>query len=167
LIETFECWQLAIENKKTPSVIALTRQGVKPIRNKNSSKNESSYGAYEILRTGKEIKLIIISSGSETSLACDISHKLATESIYSKVVSMPCQELFDQQSEDYKNKILTETELIVSIEASETDYWKKYTGKNGLNFGINDFGKSAPYKEIYNHFELNLESIIKRIKEKL
>jgi len=167
LIETFECWQLAIENKKTPSVIALTRQGVKPIRDKNTSNNESSSGAYEVLRTGEEIKLTIISSGSETSLACDISHKLATESIYSKVISMPCQELFDQQSKDYKSKILTETELVVSIEASETDYWKKYTGTNGLSFGINDFGKSAPYKEIYNHFELSSENIIKKIKEKL
>ena len=78
---------------------------------------------------------------------------------------MPCQELFDQQSKDYKNKILTETELVVSIEASETDYWKKYTGTNGLNFGINDFGKSAPYKEIYNHFGLSAECIIRKIKE--
>ena len=80
---------------------------------------------------------------------------------------MPCQELFDQQSEDYKNKILSETELIISIEASETHYWKKYTGANGLNFGINDFGKSAPYKDIYNHFGLNADNIIKKIKEKL
>ena len=167
LIETFESWQLAIESKNTPSVIALTRQGVKPVRNKNSSKNETSFGAYEVLRTGEEIKLTIISSGSETSLACEISHKLATEGIYSKVVSMPCQELFDQQSKDYKNKILTETNMIVSIEASETNYWKKYTGSNGLNFGIDDFGKSAPYKEIYKYFDLNLESIIKKIKQKL
>jgi transketolase len=167
LIETFECWQLAIETKETPSVIALTRQGVKPIRDKNSSKNMSSTGAYEVLRTGEEIKLTIISSGSETSLACEISHKLATESIYSKVISMPCQELFDQQISDYRDKVLTETELVVSIEASETDYWKKYTGTNGLNFGINDFGKSAPYKEIYNYFKLSSESIIKKIKEKL
>ncbi len=167
LIETFECWQLAIENKSTPSVLALSRQGINPIRVKNSSTNESSVGAYELLRTGKDIKLTIISSGSETSLASNICHKLATESIYSKVISMPCQELFDQQSDDYKNKILTETELVVSIEASETNYWKKYTGTNGLNFGINDFGKSAPYKEIYDHFGLSIESIIKRIKEKL
>ena len=65
------------------------------------------------------------------------------------------------------HKILNETELVVTVEASETDYWKKYTGTNGLNFGINDFGKSAPYKEIYNHFELNIESITKKIKEKL
>ena len=167
MIETFECWQLAIENKNSPSVISLTRQGVKPVRLKNSSKNQSSTGAYEILRTGESIMLTIVSSGSETSLACDISHKLATENIYSKVISMPCQEIFDQQSESYKNKILTEGGLIVSIEASETSYWKKYTGKNGLSFGIDDFGKSAPYKEIYNHFNLNPEHIIKKIREKL
>ena len=80
---------------------------------------------------------------------------------------MPCQELFDQQSVDYKNKILNETELVISIEASEIHYWKKYTGKKGLNFGINAFGKSAPYKEIYNHFGLDTESIIQKIKKKL
>ena len=167
LIETFECWQLALENKNSPSVISLTRQGVNPVRVKNSSKNESSTGAYEILRTGDNIKITIISSGSETSLACDISHKLATENIYSKVISMPCHEIFDKQSESFKNKVLAETNLTVSIEASETNYWKKYTGINGLSFGINDFGKSAPYKEIYNHFNLNSEHIIKKIKEKL
>jgi len=167
LIETFECWQIAIENKNSPSVIALTRQGINPVRLKNSFKNESLAGAYEILRTKDHINVTIISSGSETSLACNICHKLATEEIYSKVISMPCQELFDQQNEDYKNKILAETKLVVSIEASETGYWKKYTGNNGLNFGIDDFGKSAPYKEIYDHFNLNSESIIKKIKEKL
>ncbi len=167
LIETFECWELAIKNKNSPSVIALTRQGVGPVRVRSSHKNETSLGAYEILRTGNDIKLTLISSGSETSLACNICHKLATENIYSKVISMPCQELFDQQEEAYKYKILSETELVVSIEASETGYWKKYTGLKGLNFGIDDFGKSAPYKEIYNHFNLNSESIIKKIKEKL
>ena len=66
-----------------------------------------------------------------------------------------------------RNKILGETNLVVSIEASETNYWKKYTGTNGLNFGINDFGKSAPYKKIYDHFGLNEENIVKRIKDKL
>ena len=167
LIETFECWQLALESKKSPSVIALTRQSNSPIRAMSSSVNKSSAGAYEVLRTGDNIQVTIISTGSETSLACDIGHKLATESIYSKVISMPCQELFDQQSESYKNKVLSETDLVISLEASETNYWKKYTGINGLNFGIDDFGKSAPYKEIYNHFRLNSESIIKKIKEKL
>ena len=166
-IETFECWQKALESENSPSVIALTRQAIDPIRIKDTSENKSSFGAYEVLRSDNNIKITIIASGSETSLASDICHKLATENIYSKVISMPCQELFDQQSEDYKNKILTETELTVSIEASETHYWKKYTGSKGLNFGINDFGKSAPYKEIYNHFGLNADNIIKKIKEKL
>ena len=166
-LETFECWELALKSHDAPSVIALTRQGINPVRMKVSSKNESSFGAYEILRTGNNISLTILATGSETSLACEIGHKLATDSIYSKIISMPCHKLFDQQSEGYKNKILDETNLVVSIEASETDFWKKYTGKNGLNFGINNFGKSAPYKKIYDHFKLNSENIIKKIKEKL
>ncbi len=165
MIETFECWQLALKNRNTPSVIALTRQKIDPVRKKYSSKNLSSDGAYEILRTNDKIKLTILTSGSETSLACKISHKLATENIYSKVISMPCQELFDQKKEHYRRKILGETDIIVSIEASETDFWKKYTGQQGLNFGINSFGKSAPYKEIYDNFELNIESITKKIKQ--
>ena len=166
-IETFECWQLALESKNTPSVIALSRQGINPVRVKSSSKNQSSTGAYEILRTGDNINLTILATGSETSLATEVGHKLATDGIYSKIISMPCHELFDQQSEGYKNKILAETNLVVSIEASETDYWKKYTGSNGLNFGINDFGKSAPYKKIYEHFGLDPEIIAKKIKAKL
>ncbi len=166
-IETFECWQLALESKNTPSVIALTRQGVNPIRLKDNSKNESSFGAYEILRTGDNITLTILATGSETNLAIEIGHKLATDGIYSKIISMPCHKLFDQQSDGYKSKILGETNLVVSIEASETDFWKKYTGNSGLNFGIDNFGKSAPYKEIYNHFKLNSENIIQKIKEKL
>jgi len=167
LVETFECWQLALENKNSPSVIALTRQSVSPVRVKSSLTNKSSAGAYEVLRTGDNIKVTILASGSETSLACDIGHKLATESIYCKVISMPCQELFDQQNKSYQNEVISETDLVVSIEASETTYWKKYTGINGLNFGIDNFGKSAPYKEVYNHFKLNSGSIIKKIKEKI
>ena len=167
LIETFESWQIALESKNTPSVIALTRQGINPVRVESSSDNKTAKGGYEILRSNDDISVTILSSGSETSLACDICQKLATEDIYSKVISMPCQEIFDQQNSEYKKKILTETKLVISIEASETGYWKKYTGTNGLNFGISDFGKSAPYKEIYDHFNLNSESIIKRVKEKL
>ena len=166
-IETFECWQLALENNNSPSVIALSRQKVKPVRNEYDKINKCSKGAYELMRTGDNIKLILISSGSETSLACEVSHKLATENIYSKVISMPCQELFDKQDEAYKKRILSETELLVSIEASETEFWKKYTGSNGMNFGINDFGRSAPYKDIYDHFKLNSKNIIQKIKERI
>ena len=80
---------------------------------------------------------------------------------------MPCLELFDQQTIDYRSKILNETDLVVSVEASETSFWRKYTGERGLNFGIDSFGKSAPYKDIYNNFELNSESIIKKIKKEI
>ena len=167
LIETFECWELALKNKNTPSVIALTRQSVNPVRKKLNNKNKCSLGAYEIFRSADHIKLTILSSGSETSLACELSHKLATENIYSKVISMPCHELFEKQYKKYKEKILNETSLIVSIEASETSFWKKYTGTNGLNLGINSFGKSAPYKKIYDYFGLNNKVIIKKIKKML
>ena len=166
-IETFECWQLALENKNTPSVIALTRQKINPIRKDYSNINQCSKGAYEIMRTGKEIKLILISSGSEIDLACRVSHKLATDNIYSKVISMPCHEIFDLQNNNYKSEILTKNVMKVSIEASETSYWKKYTGINGLNFGIDNFGKSAPYKDIYDHFKLDVQNIVSKIKEKL
>ena len=166
-IETFECWQLAIENKNTPSVIALTRQKTNPIRREYLDINQCSKGAYEIMRTGDNLNLILISSGSEIDLACKISHKLATDNIYSKVISMPCHEIFDLQNDNYKSEILTKNILKVSIEASETNYWKKYTGNNGLNFGINNFGKSAPYKDIYDHFKLNEQNIVNKIKEKL
>ena len=166
-IETFECWQLALESNDSPSVIALSRQKINPLRKEYNKINKCSKGAYEIMRTGENIKVILLSSGSETSLACEVSHKLATENIYSKVISMPCQELFDKQDEIYKKEIFSGTELLVSIEASETGFWKKYTGSNGMNFGINDFGKSAPYKDIYDHFKLNSTDIIKAIKEKI
>ena len=166
-IETFECWQIALENKNTPSVIALTRQKTNPVRKDYSNINQSSKGAYEIMRTGDDLKLILISSGSELDLACKISHKLATDNIYSKVISMPCHEIFDLQSDNYKSEILSNNLIKVSIEASETGYWKKYTGNSGLNFGIDDFGKSAPYKDIYNYFELDEESIVNKIRKKL
>ena len=167
LIETFECWELALKNKNTPSVIALTRQSVNPVRTKLEKKNKCSLGTYEVYRSSNRIKLTILSSGSETSLACEVSHKLATENIYSKVISMPCQEIFDKQSEKYKRKILKESPLVVSIEASESAFWKKYVNDNGLNFGINSFGKSAPYKKIYDYFGLNSKEIIKKIKKRL
>ena len=166
-IETFECWQLALDSNDSPSVIALSRQKINPLRKEYNKINKCSKGAYEIMRTGENIKVILLSSGSETSLACEVSHKLATENIYSKVISMPCQELFDKQDEIYKKEIFSGTELLVSIEASETEFWKKYTGSNGMNFGINDFGKSAPYKDIYDHFKLNSTAITKAIKKRI
>ena len=163
-IETIECWELALKNSKTPSILSLTRQNLNPIRNKYLNINKCSFGAYEVLRTNRKINLTILASGSEVNLAIETSHKLAKDNIYSKVISVPCQDLFDLQSKSYKQKILGETKFKISIEAASTDCWKKYVGTEGLSFGIDTFGKSAPYKEIYKHFGLTAENISKKTK---
>ena len=163
-METIECWQLALESSKTPSVLSLTRQKLNPVRKKYSDTNKCSFGAYEVLRTNNKINLTIMASGSEVNLAIETSLKLAKDKIYSKVISVPCQEIFDLQSKIYKQKILGETKFKVSIEAASTDCWKKYVGIEGLTFGIDEFGKSAPYKEIYKHFRLTVENISKKTK---
>ena len=164
-IETIECWEQALKNSKTPSVLALTRQNLEPIRKKYSNINKCSLGAYEVLRTNKKINLTILASGSEVGLAIETSHKLAKDKVYSKVISMPCQDLFDQQSESYKKKILGESKIKISIEAASTDCWKKYIGDNGLTFGIDTFGKSAPYKDIYKYFGLTAVNISNKCKK--
>ena len=164
-IETIECWELALKSLKTPSVLALTRQNLEPIRIKYSNRNKCSFGAYEVLRTNNKIKLTILASGSEVGLAIETSHKLAKDKIYSKVISMPSQEFFKLKSKAYKHKILGETKLKISIEAGSTECWKKFVGANGITFGINEFGKSAPYKEIYKFFGLTSENIYKKIKK--
>ena len=160
-IETFECWELAIKSKKTPSILALTRQKIETIRKEYSNENKCSFGAYEINRSGNKIDLTIFASGSEVNLAIDVSHKLATQNIYSKIISVPSQELFEKQSKSYKKRILNETKYKISIEAGSTDCWKKYINGNGINFGIDKFGRSAPYKDIFNYFGLNVENITK------
>ena len=164
-IETIECWEEALKNSKTPSVLSLTRQNLDPIRKKYSSANKCSLGAYEVLRTNKKINLTILASGSEVNLAIATSHKLAKYKIYSKVISMPCQDIFDQQSVSYKKKILGESKIKISIEAASTDCWKKYIGTDGLTFGINAFGKSAPYKDIYKYFGLTASNIADKTKK--
>ena len=160
--ETIECWDIALKSKKTPSILALTRQNLKPIRTSFSKNNKCSLGAYEVLRTGKKIKVTILASGSEVNLAIETSHKLAKQKIYSKVISMPCQELFENQSINYKNKILKESKNIFAIEAGSKMSWNKYIEK-GLCFSIEDFGKSAPFKKIYDHFGLSSDKISKKI----
>ena len=163
--ETLECWQIALENTTSPSVLALTRQKLDPVRKEFDKQNKCSYGAYELSRTNKEIVLTIFASGSEVNLAIGVSHKLATQNIYSKVISVPCQKLLEKQSNDYKEKILYETKYKVSIEAGSTNCWKKFVGKMGLTFGIDDFGRSAPHKNVYNFFGLTSENITKKVKE--
>ena len=164
-METIECWEQALKNSKTPSILSLTRQNLMPFRKKYSNTNKCSFGAYEVLRTNKKINLTILASGSEVNLAIETSHKLAKDKIYSKVISMPCMDIFDKQTITYKKKILGETKFKISIEAAATDCWQKYIGTNGIAFGINAFGKSAPYKDIYRYFGLTPRNIAKQTKK--
>ena len=164
-IETYEAWELALESNKTPSVLALTRQKVEPVRKVIDGQNKSSLGAYEIFRTNDKIELTIFASGSEVALAVEVSHKLATQNTHSKVISVPCQELFERQKDTYKDKILNETKNRISIEAGSTDTWNKFIGEKGHAFGLNDFGKSAPYKEIFKSFKLTVNDIIEATQE--
>ncbi len=164
-VETIECWEHALKSLETPSILSLTRQNLSPIRNKFSKFNKCSLGAYEILRTNKKVRLTIFSSGSEVELALETSHKLAKYKIYSKVISVPCMELFELQSNNYRNKILNETKYKISIEAGSSDYWKKYVGDFGITFGIDVFGKSAPYKDIYKYFGLRASNIAEKTRK--
>ena len=164
-IETIECWDLALRQTNTPSVLSLTRQNLKLLRTNNNQMNKCSYGAYEIYRSNPEINLTIIATGSEVEIAVEASQQLAKENIHSKVVSMPCQELFEQQESSYKKKLLEETTAKISIEAASTMGWKKYTGNQGVELGIDTFGKSAPYKKIYEHFKLTSNNIIQQAKK--
>ncbi len=163
--ETIECWQLAIEQKNTPSVLSLTRQNLTPIRKKYIKENKCSYGAYEVFRTNNKIHLTILASGSEVEIAIEASKKLQQQKIYSKVISVPCQELFELQNKKYKQKILGETKVKISLEAASTLGWKKLTGNEGMEIGINSFGKSAPYKKIYEHFQITSNNVIQQAKK--
>ena len=164
-IETIECWDLALRQTNTPSVLSLTRQNLKLLRTNNDQINKCSYGAYEIYRSNPEINLTIIATGSEVEIAVEASQQLAKENIHSKIISMPCQELFEQQESSYKKNLLEETTAKISIEAASTMGWKKYTGNQGVELGIDTFGKSAPYKKIYEHFKLTSNNIIQQAKK--
>ncbi len=165
--ETLECWEIALKNKNTPSAIALSRQKLPYINPSLSEENKCKNGAYVVKMTSHNNKVTLVASGSEVELALNVHNALKENSIESKVVSMPCQELFDQQSEDFKKDILDKESLIVTIEAGNVSSWKKYLGNKGISLGIDRFGESAPYKKIYEHLNLSVEKIVLSIQEKL
>ena len=158
--ETIECWDIALNNKDKPSVISLTRQNLSQPRDQMKVENLCELGAYEIYRSSDNIELTLMASGSEVEIAISASKKLAQKNINSKVISFPSMELFDAQTENYRSKILDETKIKISIEASHPMSWKKYVGNDGVTMGIEDFGKSAPYKEVYKYFKLTDDDIV-------
>ena len=163
--ETLECWEIALKSKNTPSAIALSRQKLPYINPKLSEENKCALGAYEVKITSHDSKITLVASGSEVELALETQKKLKEDNIDSKVVSMPCQELFNIQSREYKNKILDEESTVITIEAGGVSSWKKYIGKKGLSLGVETFGESAPYKEVYDHFNLTSDKIVNLIKK--
>ncbi|MDC0164131.1 transketolase [Candidatus Pelagibacter bacterium] len=165
--ETLECWQIALKSHGTPSVIALSRQKVPYINPKNSVENKCEKGAYVVNITSHESNVTIVASGTEVELALKVQEKLKENNIHSKVVSMPCMELFDKQPKNFQNDIIDQDSLVVTLEAGSIMSWQKYIKNKGMNVGIDQFGESAPYKEVYNHFGLSEEKITNFIQNKL
>ncbi len=165
--ETLECWEASLNNEKGPSAIILSRQKLSYVSKFPDKKNKCIMGAYEVNISAHDNKVTLIASGSEVSLALATQELLKESGIESKVVSMPCQELFDQQSEEYKKKILENDNLIVSLEAGSVSCWYKYLKKDDIAIGIDKFGKSAPYKEIFEEMNLTSDKIVAIIQKKL
>ena len=158
--ETIECWEASLNNEKGPSAIILSRQKLNYISKLPDKKNKCLLGAYELNISSHDNQVTILASGSEVELALSTQELLKNTGVESKVVSVPCQELFDKQSEEYKSKILENNNLIVSLEAGTVSCWYKYLKHNDIAIGIDEFGKSAPYKEIYNEMNLTANKIV-------
>ncbi len=166
VIETAECWDLALKAEATPTVLALTRQNLPQLRTE-AGENRSAKGAYRLKTATGTRKLILVATGSEVEIAVEAAALLEAKGIGADVVSIPCCELFDAQEAAYREDILPRDTLIVSIEAGTTFGWERYTGRDGLRFGIDGFGASAPIDDLYNHFGLTAEKIAARIGEVL
>ncbi|MDC1151688.1 transketolase [Pelagibacteraceae bacterium] len=165
--ETLECWEIALKSQNTPSVIVLSRQKVPYINRDNSKKNKCKNGAYEVNVTSHESNVTLVASGTEVEIALKVQDKLKENNIHSKVVSMPCMNLFDKQPEKYKKNIIEDDALVVTLEAGSIAPWQKYIKNKGLNLGIDQFGESAPYKEVYDYFNLTEDKITNLIQKKL
>ncbi|PPE04546.1 transketolase [Entomoplasma ellychniae] len=147
--------------KKTPSSLILTRQDLKQLPHNNVFE-EVSKGAY-IIKDEKDAQITLIATGSEVELAISVSELLDEQNFKTKVVSMPSTNLFDQQSQTYKDSIIDKNTLRISIEMGTTYGWDKYTGDNGLNFGIDKFGASAPAIDVIKEYGFTKEQIFNTI----
>ena len=166
-IETLECWEIALKSSTNPSVIALSRQKVPFVTETLTKKNMSTLGGYELKKTNFNPEITLIASGSEVQIAIDALNKLKEININSKVVSMPCQELFDKQSKEYREKVIEQNSKKISIEASSIFGWEKYVGSQGSSLGMKSFGKSAPYKAIYEDLNLTSDNVVMIAKKML
>jgi transketolase len=165
-VETAECWALALDSEG-PSVLALTRQNLTPLRTTAARENLCARGAYRLRAAENARKVIFIATGSEVEIALGAAERLERLGIGADVVSMPCTERFDAQSADYREDILPDVSnreiLRVSVEAGTTFGWERYTGLHGLRIGIDRFGVSAPAPDAYDYFGLTPEKIAQRV----
>lgn len=163
VVETAEAWEIALESEKTPSILALSRQSVPTLRT-DSAENLSKRGGYVISKAQREPQATIIATGTEVSLAVAAQKQLNESGIAVNVVSMPCCELFDQQPEDYKRSVLGSAPR-VAVEAAAVYGWERYTGKSENVIGLNSFGASGKGDEVYKHFGITVENVVKKVRE--
>ena len=163
-VETLECWQIALESTTAPSILALSRQAVPAIR-KDGAENLSAKGGY-IISPAENPKVTIMATGTEVAIAIEAQTKLKAEGIAADVVSLPCFELFNQQTEAYKKSVLR-AKLRVGIEAALKQGWETYLGENGIFVGMEGFGASAPAPELYKQFGITSDNVVKKVKERL
>ena len=166
-VETAECWQLSLETKETPSILALTRQGLPLVRTEHTDENRCARGAYELSAAKGDAKVTLIATGSEVTIAMDAQKQLQTEGIGTRVVSAPCLEIFEQQSAEYKKQTLGEGAVRIAIEAAIQQGWDRYIGMDGAFIGMTGFGASAPIEDLYNHFEITAEAAVAAAKKRL
>ncbi|HET9397324.1 MAG TPA: transketolase [Sphingomicrobium sp.] len=169
-VETAECWAAALV-LDGPSVLALSRQNLRPVRTTKAAENLSARGGYRLKPASAERKVILIATGSEVEIALDVAEQLEAKGIGADVVSMVSTDRFDDQDPSYRADILPDVSnreiLRVSIEAGVTFGWERYTGLHGLRIGLDRFGASAPAKDLYRHFGFTADAITPRILEKL
>ncbi len=153
-METAECWQLALEAKSTPSILALTRQKLKPARRAGVRENLCARGAYELADGNGDAptKIVIFASGSEVKTALKARKRLEEDGHNARIVSVPCMELFEQQDEDYRAMVLGDEPVRVAIEAGLRQGWDRFIGTDGIFIGMTGFGASAPARDLYHHF---------------
>src|SRR5689334_13050615 len=156
-VETAECWQLALATENRPSILALTRQNLPQLRNRFDAENICAHGAYEIAGPDGRSEVSIFATGSEVAIAVDAAKLLAGRGIAARVVSVPCFELFLEQSEDYRRAIIGTARLNIGVEAAVRQGWDAIIGIDGVFVGMNSFGASAPYKELYKKFGITGE----------
>ncbi|WP_394728367.1 transketolase [Altererythrobacter sp. GH1-8] len=166
-VETAEAWEIALKQKDRPSVLALSRQNLPQMRLEDAGENLSAKGGYRLSAAQAERKVVLVATGSELHVAAECAAKLEEQGIGADVVSMVCTELFDEQSSDYRADVFPADCLTVSIEAGTTFGWERYTGRDGLNIGMDRFGASAPAEQLFEKFGFTAEQIVPQIINKL